>query len=166
MDAYPLLARIAALLERHGLQVVLIGNAAAALRGAPVTTLDFDFLFRPTPANKKKLTTLTAELHAVLLKPHYPVSSLLRISRDEDGLQLDFMGEIDGIRSFEGLRKRATEVQFGDARLLVATLPDIIKSKKAAGRPRDLAVLPILEKALEETARHPKNPPRRPEKGK
>jgi hypothetical protein len=170
MDAYPLLARIAALLERHGLQVVLIGNAAAALQGAPVTTIDFDFLFRPTPANKKKLTRLTAELEGVLLKPHYPVSSLMRISRDEDGLQLDFMGEIDGIASFEGLRKRAIKVSFGEARLLVAALPDIIKSKKAAGRPRDLAALPVLEKALEETQRHPRHdpssPPRRPEKGR
>ena len=165
MDAYPLLARIAALLERHGLQVVLIGNAAAALQGAPVTTLDFDFLFRPTPANKKMLTHLTAELEAVLLKPHYPVSSLMRISRDEDGLQLDFMGEIDGITSFESLRKRAIEVAFGDARLLIATLPDIIKSKKAAGRPRDLASLPILEKALEESQANSPSPPRRPQKG-
>jgi hypothetical protein len=29
--------------------------AAAALQGAPVTTVDFDFFFRKTPANLKKL---------------------------------------------------------------------------------------------------------------
>ena len=120
MDAYPLLARIAQLLERHGLEAVLIGNAAAALQGAPVTTVDFDFLFRRTPSNVRKLSAIAAELQAVLMKPHYPVSGLLRISRDDDGLQLDFMGEIDGIRSFEGLRKRALEVPLGDARILVA----------------------------------------------
>ena len=159
MDAYPLLAHIAQLLDRHGLEAVLIGNAAAALQGAPVTTVDFDFLIRRTPANVRKLTAIAADLRAVLMKPHYPVSSLLRISRDEDGLQLDFMGEIDGIRSFEGLRKRALDVYVYDRRLLVAALPDIIKSKKAAGRPRDLAVLPILEKVLEEAARQQKSPP-------
>ena len=93
------------------------------------------------------------------MKPHYPVSGLLRISRDDDGLQVDFMSEIDGIRSFEGLRKRALAVPLGDARILVAALADIIKSKKAAGRPRDLAVLPILERVLEEAARQPKGPP-------
>ena len=158
MDAYPLLARIAELLERHGLEAVLIGNAAAALQGAPVTTVDFDFLFRRTPANVRKLSAIAAELDAVLMKPHYPVSGLLRISRDDDGLQLDFMGEIDGIRSFEGLRKRALAVSLGDARILVAALADIIKSKKAAGRPRDLAVLPVLEKVLEEVARKQKGP--------
>ena len=86
---------------------MLIGNAAAALQGAPVTTVDFDFLFRRTPANVRKLSAIAAELQAVLMKPHYPVSGLLRISRDDDGLQLDFMGEIDGIRSFEGLRQSA-----------------------------------------------------------
>jgi hypothetical protein len=56
MDACPLLARIAELLERHGLEAVLIGNAAAALQGAPVTTVDFDLLFRRTPANVRKLS--------------------------------------------------------------------------------------------------------------
>src|ERR1019366_4455584 len=46
MDASPTLARVARLLEKHGLETVLIGNAAAALQGAPVTTVDLDFLFR------------------------------------------------------------------------------------------------------------------------
>ena len=99
------------------------------------------------------------------MKPHYPVSSMFRISRDDDGLQLDFMGEIDGIRSFEGLRKRALAVPLGDARILVAGLADIIKSKKAAGRPRDLAVLPVLEKVLEEATRQQKDPAGGSQKG-
>ncbi len=38
MDAAPLLTRVAQLLDRHGLEPVLIGNAAPALQGAPVTT--------------------------------------------------------------------------------------------------------------------------------
>ena len=157
MDASPMLARIAQLLERHGLEAVLIGNAAAALQGAPVTTVDVDFLFRKTPANLKKLKAIASELGAVILRPYYPVSGLFRIARDADGLQLDFMTVIDGIPSFEGLRKRATPMRFEDARLYVATLADIIRSKKAAGRARDLAVLPLLEKAIEEAARHQKS---------
>jgi|ERR1017187_3150797 hypothetical protein len=154
MDASPTLARVASLLEKHGLEAVLIGNAAAALQGAPVTTVDLDFFFRRTPGNLKKLKAVAWELGAVILKPYYPVSGLLRIARDSDGLQLDFMSEIDGVRSFEGLRKRASRVQFGEAAIHVAALADIIRSKKAAGRPRDRAVLATLEKALEETTGH------------
>jgi hypothetical protein len=165
MDAAPVLARIAKLLDLHGLEAVLIGNAAAALQGAPVTTVDLDFLFRKTPANLKKLKALAADLEAVIFKPEYPVSGLLRVARDTDGSQLDFMTAIDGIRSFEGLRKRASVVRFGDATLYVAALADIIKSKKAAGRPRDLAVLGILETTLAETAHNPKRGPRSSQKG-
>jgi hypothetical protein len=154
MDASPTLARVATLLDENRLEAVLIGNAAAALQGAPVTTVDLDFMFRKTPANLKKLKALAVALEAVILKPYYPVSGLFRIARDSDGLQLDFMSTIDGVRSFEGLRSRATQVKFGKAAIYVATLADIIKSKKAAGRPRDLAVLEVLEKALEEAAGH------------
>jgi hypothetical protein len=51
MDATPLLVRVLTALRDRTLEAVLIGNAAAALHGAPVTTLDFDFLFRDTPVN-------------------------------------------------------------------------------------------------------------------
>jgi hypothetical protein len=98
----------------------------------------------------KKLKALAAELGAIVLRPYYPPSGLFRVSRDSDGLQLDFMTVIDGIRSFEGLRGRATIIRFGDARLRVASLPEISKSKRAAGRPRDLAVTNVLEKAVAE----------------
>jgi predicted nucleotidyltransferase len=155
MDAAPLLARVAKLLREQKLDAILIGNAAAALQGAPVTTVDFDFLFRKTPANIRKLKALARSLDAVILRPYYPASGLHRLSRDEDGLQLDFMTAIDGIRSFEGLRKRAKTVRLAGADLTVATLSDIIKSKRAANRDRDRAVLDVLEKALHETSRLP-----------
>src|SRR6476660_1140233 len=143
MDARPLLIQIARMLEEHGLEVVLIGNAAAALQGAPVTTVDFDFMFRKTPVNLRKLKALAKALDAVILRPYYPASDLFRITRDEDGLQIDFMATVDGVRSLASLRSRAELVEFEDARLLVATLSDVIQSKKAAGRPQDVAVLKI-----------------------
>src|SRR5882724_6638181 len=99
MDARPILANIARMLGEQGLEAVLIGNAAAALQGAPVTTVDFDFMFRKTPMNLRKLKALARALDAVILRPYYPASDLFRIVRDEDGLQLDFMATVDGIRS-------------------------------------------------------------------
>lgn len=150
MDAAPHLAMVAEALEAVRLEAVLVGNAAAALRGAPVTTLDFDFMFRKTRTNLSKLKALAQRLGAIILRPYYPASDLYRVVVEDTGLQLDFMSALHGIRSFESLRSRAERVLFGRARLWVASLDDVIKSKKALGRPRDLAVLDILEKTARE----------------
>src|SRR3990172_6266273 len=111
MDATPYLAEIGRGLRQVGLDAVLIGNAAAALQGAPVTTIDLDFLFRKTPRNLRKLKALARALEATILRPYYPASDLYRVVRDTDGLQLDFMATIHGIRSFEGVRARAMVVE-------------------------------------------------------
>lgn len=166
MDAGPLLAEIARRLHEASLEAVLIGNAAAALQGAPVTTVDFDFLFRSTPRNLAKLKQVAVGLRAMILRPYYPASNLYRVVRDEDGLQLDFMATIHGIRSYAGVRDRASTILIDGVGLRVASLSDIIKSKRAAGRPRDQAVLEILEAALEESTKparaarrgHPRKP--------
>jgi predicted nucleotidyltransferase len=148
MNATPLLTRILHALHERRLEAVLIGNAAAAMHGAPVTTLDFDFMFRDTPTNLRKLKAVAADLHAMILRPFYPVSRLYRVVDDDSGLQANFMPQIHGVRSFEDLRSRSVERDVDGLLLRVASLDDIIASKKAAGRDRDKAVLPILEKTL------------------
>jgi len=153
MDAKPWLVDVGRALRQVGLDAVLIGNAAAALQGAPVTTIDLDFLFRKTPRNLRKLKALARALEATILRPYYPASDLYRVVRDTDGLQLDFMATIHGIRSFEGVRARAMVVEIDTVAIRVASLGDIIRSKKAARRPQDVAVLEILEQAREEAAR-------------
>jgi predicted nucleotidyltransferase len=165
MDARPSLTEVARALRKVRLEAVLIGNAAAALQGAPVTTIDFDFLFRRTPRNLAKVKRFAAALHATLLRPYYPASELFRVVRDEDGLQVDLMATVHGLRSFEGVRARAATITIDDVPVLVASLADIVKSKRAAGRPRDLAVLEILEKALEEAGKSAREAGR-PPKGK
>jgi hypothetical protein len=152
MTAAPLLTLAARSLARQRLDAVLIGNAAAALRGSPVTTLDLDFMFRKTPGNLAKLKRIAAELDAMLLTPFYPASGLYRLTRDADGVQFDFMSRVHGVRSYERLRARAQPVRFGRHSLLVASLEDIIRSKRAANRPQDRAVLPILERTLDAQA--------------
>jgi hypothetical protein len=42
MNAEPLLNRIAKIFAEHRFETVMVGNAAAALHGAPVTTMDID----------------------------------------------------------------------------------------------------------------------------
>lgn len=165
MDAAPFLVEVGRALASVSLDAVLIGNAGAALQGAPVTTLDFDFLFRRTPRNLAKLKRFATRLEATVLRPYYPVSDLFRVVRD-DGLQVDFMGSVHGVRSYEGLRARATMVEVAGVAITVASLADIIRSKRAAGRPQDLAVVTVLERAhaRQETAKagqEPHTPSRR-----
>jgi len=132
MNATPLLARILDALHEHHLEAVLIGNAAAAIHGAPVTTVDFDFMFRSTPTNLRKLKAVAKSLDAMILRPYYPVSKLFRVVNDVDGLQADFMPAIHGIRSFEGLRSRAVTREIAGRTILVASLDDIDAMNKAA----------------------------------
>jgi hypothetical protein len=149
VDAAPLLVEVARRLGDARLDAVLIGNAAAALQGAPVTTVDFEFLFRKTPRNLAKLKEIARALDAVVLRPYYPASDLYRVMRERDGLQVDFMATIHGIRSFEGVRDRASTIIIEEGTSLqVAALDDVIRSKRAAGRPRDRAVLDALEKLV------------------
>jgi predicted nucleotidyltransferase len=157
MDAQPELALIARVLNENGLEAILIGNMAAALHGAPVSTIDIDLYFRKTSRNMQKLKRIAIALEATLLRPFHPVSALIRLQRESDGLQIDFMGHIDGVQSYEGVRKRAATLQFGGQKLLTASLDDIISSKKAAGRGKDLAVIDILEKTRDEE-KIPKDP--------
>ncbi|CAB1076480.1 hypothetical protein D1AOALGA4SA_4276 [Olavius algarvensis Delta 1 endosymbiont] len=156
MNASPLLIKVARALYLVGLEAVMVGNAAAALHGAPVTTLDIDFMFRKTPLNMRKLKDFAKELEAQILKPYYPVSSLYRVVNDDTGMQLDFMSILHGIKSFENLRSDAVEVEFDGYTLKIASLEKIILSKKTLGRPRDLAVIGILEKTLDEKKKRSK----------
>jgi Nucleotidyl transferase of unknown function (DUF2204) len=152
MDAQPELALVARALNEHDLEAILIGNMAAALHGAPVSTIDIDLFFRKTPRNMQKLKLVAGALEAVILRPYYPVSALFRLQRERDGLQIDFMGHIDGVKSYEGVRDRAGVYHVGGQKLLAASLDDIIRSKRAAGREKDLSVIDILEKARNEEA--------------
>jgi hypothetical protein len=132
MTAEPLLELTARLLAKHRLDAVLIGNAAAALQGSPVTTVDLDFMFRKSAGNLTKLRRIADDLRAVVMRPFYPASELYRVVRDSDGLQLDFMAKVDGVRSFESLRSRATEARFGRYSIKVAPS----KTSSVASEPR------------------------------
>jgi len=82
----------------------------------------------------------------MILRPVYPVTRLYHVVDDDTGLQVDFMPLIHGVRSFEGLSSRSAVRDVDGLPLRVASLEEIIVSKKAEGRDRDKAGLPILEK--------------------
>jgi hypothetical protein len=70
MNAELLIVRIAKTLKECRLECVLIGNAAAALQGVSVSTLDFDFMYRRTELNRNKIRKFAALLGAEIEMPH------------------------------------------------------------------------------------------------
>lgn len=162
MDAAPILIRVARVMREAALEAVMIGNAAAALQGAPVTTVDVDFFFRKTPVNLRKLKKVARALDATILRPYYPTSELYRLMAEDHALQVDFLATVDGLRSFNSVKSRAKSLDVGGEKFLVASLADIIASKRAANRPRDRAVLDAITRTLQkqeaDTAREAEGP--------
>ena len=133
-------------LDAVGLEAVVIGSVAAALQGAPVLTLDVDLLVRDTPGNRDKLGRLEKMLSARLT-----LISDLATTQRLSGLSVPVDILFDGIAgglSFEAIRSRCARVDLSGASIRVASLADVIASKEAAGRPKDLAHLPILRDTL------------------
>ena len=163
MDAQPELALLAKALNENRLEAILIGNMAAALHGAPVSTIDIDLYFRKTPANMRKLKQVATALEAVIMRPYYPVSALFRLQRDRDGLQIDFMGQIDGVKSYESVGGHAAILR--SRRTKTSWRPVWTTSSEAngprGGRRAHLAVIDILEKTRDEEANTAKTTNRR-----
>ena len=105
-----------------------------------------DVLVRDTPKNREKLKRFEERLghKAVQISP---LSRTLRIPTPRAHLDVMF-DEISGGLRFESLRSRSVEVSLGQLVAVVAALEDVIASKEAAGRPKDVAQLPILRDTL------------------
>lgn len=65
--------------------------------------------------------------------------------------RLDLIHRPGGTSGYRDLARAAVEVELDGARFKVAALEDIIRSKQAASRQRDLEQLPTLRKLLEAT---------------
>ena len=140
---------------------VVIGGFAAELRGSPYVTRDVDVTPARTRENFTKLAAALNELDAKLRNPD--VKEPLAIPLDERSLDqgttwtfvtkhgyLDIALLPDGTRGYDDLRRSATREQLtATVTISVAALADVIRSKEAAGREKDRAVLPILRQVLE-----------------
>ena len=61
-----------------------------------------------------------------------------------------------GTRGYADLRKRAVTYALAGSHVPTASLDDVIRSKEAAGRPKDRQQLPSLRTLREESRRHGK----------
>lgn len=140
------LARLFRALRRVQLEAIVVGSIGAALQGAPITTQDVDLLIRDTRPNRQKLKALCSALQAELIPLSELASGMTMVGAE---VPIDvLLNQISGGLKFPSLKSRARRVSIASETVLVADLSDIIRSKKAAGRPKDLAQLPILQDTL------------------
>jgi len=63
-----------------------------------------------------------------------------------DAGDLDVLGQLSGIESFESLHANAVQMELFGLQVRVASLADLIAMKRAAGRPKDQLHLQELER--------------------
>jgi len=144
------LTALATELRRARIEAIVVGNMASILNGAPVLTQDVDLLVRDTPLNRKKLKRLAVAMGGVGPEPISGLTSTERIYGalvPIDILYDQMIGGVGGLK-FASVRSRSHSEVVGHEMLTVASLADVIKSKTAAGRKKDKAVLPILHDTL------------------
>jgi hypothetical protein len=146
-----------AVLSDHKVEFVLIGGMAAALHGSDVVTFDLDVTPRTAQENLERLaaalrdldarlraaseaTGVSFDVHAESLEGSQVLNLVTRVG------DLDVVMRPAGSSGFEDLERNALEISIGGVSTLVASLSDVIRSKEAANREKDRAVLPALKR--------------------
>jgi len=150
-------------LKGHKVKFVLIGALAARLYGFPRLTADADITPAMDDANIERLARALRELDARVYTEAVPEGLVFDCSPAT--LRRAFMwnlvtsaGRIDiafkpsGTNGFDQLSKNAEKFSAYGVTFLAASIDDIIKSKEAAGRPKDRDDVLIL-RAIRKQAR-------------
>ena len=148
-------------LEREGVRYVVIGGLAGILHGSPQVTFDADICPERSPANLENLATALRAMGARIRTSAAPEGlpftcdaaflgrvDLLNLVTDLGDLDLSF--HPSGTGGFPDLILRAATMKVKDIDVPVASLEDVIRSKEAAGRPKDERTLPLLRQLLRE----------------
>lgn len=148
--AKPRLLRIAELLDRHGVEFIVLGGEAAVLHGSPLATFDTDLCYRRTTENLARLATALREVHPTLrgAPPGLPfrldAESLAlgaNFTFETDLGPLDLLGWVEPIGTYEQRLPRVETIEIGSSILQVIGLDDLIAIKQHIRRPKDQAVL-------------------------
>lgn len=147
-------------LADHGVRFVLIGGYAAALRGSPVITGDLDVCYARDDENLARLAEALGSLAARLrgAQPDLPFRLDARTLRAGDHFTfstsagpVDILGTPSGTKGFSDLDANATGEVVNGLTIRVASVEDLIRMKRAAGRPKDLIALEWLAAVRDET---------------
>ncbi len=130
-------------LHRHNCRYLFIGKSGAILLGFPDTTQDADLFVDRSPENCRALVPALRELGFQLSDSH--ADDILRgkdfVQLKNGPFDLDLVFAPDGIERFEDAWGRRVEVEG----FPVCHIDDIIASKIAAKRAKDLESLPRLQ---------------------
>ena len=152
--------KIVQALNHRGVEYVVIGGYAGELHAAAVPpTRDIDFTPRATAENLSRLSQAFTDLGARIRTAGIPDG--LPFSHDAASLaavgvwnltckfgEFDISFKPSGTDGYDDLVRAALRVDIRGEQMPVASLEDIIRSKEAAGRPKDFTALPALQERL------------------
>ena len=132
-------------LKGHKVQFVVIGATAFPVHGYSRATLDIDIFIKPEISNAAK--TLAALKDFGYDVSDIAIDELLtkKILIRQYLVETDIHPFVKGV-SFDEVWRNRVKAKFGDTFAWFASLNDLIKMKRAAGRPKDLEDLKYLQK--------------------
>lgn len=146
----PEFERFCACLNKYDVDYIVVGSEAVAFHGAPRFSADFDTWVRATRANLfRVMAALEAFGLSDLAREIDPevwakTQSTLRIG--EPPLQIDVLLQLTGV-SYDLTATNVVDGEYGTAAVRFLGLDDLIRNKRAAGRPKDLSDVAALEGA-------------------
>lgn len=149
-------------LNEAGVRYVVIGAFAGRLLGSPTMTRDLDICYGRDGGNVEALAGVLQGLHARLrgVDDHVPFQLDARSLAAGDSFtfvtdagDLDILGTPDGTTGFNDLAKTAVETDLDGLVVLVTSIDDLIRMKRAAGRPKDLIEIEVLGSLRDELDR-------------
>jgi hypothetical protein len=132
-------------LNELSVRYLVVGLSAAVLQGADTATLDIDLWF--ADCSDPRISEAAKKAGGVWIPGHFGMMPPT-LGGDVLGDRLDVVLTASGLDSFEREHRGARQIEVDGVPLPVLPLDRIICSKRAAGRVKDLAVLPALEAAL------------------
>lgn len=132
-------------LNRRGVRFLLVGLSAAVIQGANSSTRDIDLWFADT--SDPRLGEAIREAEGIWISGAFGARPP-QIGGDVIGDRLDVVTHMHGLGHFDDEYAKAIDVHVDGIPLRVLPLERIVVSKRASGRPKDLAALPALEEAL------------------
>ena len=115
---------------------MIVGMTAAVMQGAPCVTLDTDIWVNVGERQYMQINNLALKLGATLVR-----QTVVALS---DEKLVNFCYSISGVASFLTEYRRAKRVEWEGSIVRILPLARIIRIKEAAGRDKDLAILPVL----------------------